>query len=121
MVTWTIGQYKADPKKVFVTGSSSGAMMTVRPVPFLTAYEQHTLMEPTQNVMAATYPEMFQAGIVYSGTAAGCFYSQSGGVDAWNNSCANGQARGTPQVWAKVRTRRNTSLPVTCTSSLANK
>ncbi len=52
--------------------------------------------------MAATYPEMFSAAIVYSGTAAGCFYSQSGGADAWNNSCANGQARGTPQVWAKV-------------------
>ena len=52
--------------------------------------------------MAATYPEMFAAGIVYSGTAAGCFYSQSGGTNAWNNSCANGQARGTPEVWAKV-------------------
>ena len=58
-----------------------------------------------QNVMAATYPEMFAAGIAYSGTAAGCFLSQSGGVDAWNNSCANGQARGTPQVWAKVSNR----------------
>jgi acetylxylan esterase len=54
--------------------------------------------------MAATYPELFAAGIVYSGTAAGCFYSQSGGTNQWNNSCANGQARGTPQVWAKVRT-----------------
>jgi acetylxylan esterase len=54
--------------------------------------------------MAATYPEMFAGGIVYSGTAAGCFYSQSGGTNAWNNSCANGQARGTPEVWAKVRT-----------------
>ena len=30
MVTWTIGQYNADSSKVFVTGSSSGAMMTVR-------------------------------------------------------------------------------------------
>lgn len=29
MVTWTIGQYDADTSKVFVTGSSSGAMMTV--------------------------------------------------------------------------------------------
>jgi acetylxylan esterase len=29
MVTWTIKQYKADSSKVFVTGSSSGAMMTV--------------------------------------------------------------------------------------------
>lgn len=52
--------------------------------------------------MAATYPELFAAGIAYSGTAAGCFLSQSGGVDQWNNSCAQGQARGTPQVWAKM-------------------
>jgi acetylxylan esterase len=29
MVTWTIGKYSADTSKVFVTGSSSGAMMTV--------------------------------------------------------------------------------------------
>jgi acetylxylan esterase len=29
MVKWTLSEYKADAKKVFVTGSSSGAMMTV--------------------------------------------------------------------------------------------
>lgn len=29
MVTWTISEYNADASKVFVTGSSSGAMMTV--------------------------------------------------------------------------------------------
>lgn len=52
--------------------------------------------------MAATYPELFAAGIPYSGTPAGCFYSQSGGVDAWNSSCASGQIHSTPQVWAGV-------------------
>jgi acetylxylan esterase len=31
MVKWTLKEYKADAQKVFVTGSSSGAMMTVRP------------------------------------------------------------------------------------------
>jgi len=82
MVNYTLNKYSGDASKVYVTGSSSGAMMT--------------------NVMAATYPEMFQAGIAYSGVAAGCFYSQSGGADAWNNSCANGQAHGTPEVWAKM-------------------
>jgi acetylxylan esterase len=30
MVKWTLKEYKADSQKVFVTGSSSGAMMTVR-------------------------------------------------------------------------------------------
>lgn len=29
MVTYTLKKYNADPKRVFVTGSSSGAMMTV--------------------------------------------------------------------------------------------
>lgn len=52
--------------------------------------------------MAATYPELFQAGVVYSGTPAGCFYSQSGGVDQWNNSCAQGDVRATPQQWANI-------------------
>lgn len=56
----------------------------------------------SQNVLAATYPELFQAGIVYSGVPAGCFVSSSGGVDAWNSSCANGQVVDTPQVWANV-------------------
>jgi acetylxylan esterase len=28
MVKWAIAKYKADPAKVFITGSSSGCMMT---------------------------------------------------------------------------------------------
>ncbi|GFF32628.1 probable acetylxylan esterase A [Aspergillus udagawae] len=82
MVTWTIKQYKADSSKVFVTGSSSGAMMT--------------------NVMAATYPELFAAGIVYSGVAAGCFMSATNQVHAWNSTCSQGQSIATPEVWAGV-------------------
>ncbi|RHZ61550.1 uncharacterized protein CDV56_108851 [Aspergillus thermomutatus] len=82
MVTWTIEQYNADSSKVFVTGSSSGAMMT--------------------NVMAATYPELFAAGIAYSGVAAGCFMSAANQVDAWNSSCSQGQVIATPEVWAGV-------------------
>lgn len=72
--------------------------------PYLTARQADYLSDIVrlQNVMAATYPEMFQAAIVYSGTPAGCFYSQSGGVDQWNNSCAQGQVRSSPQVWLKM-------------------
>jgi acetylxylan esterase len=33
MVAYTIDKYQANPDKVFVTGSSSGAMMTVRAAP----------------------------------------------------------------------------------------
>lgn len=54
------------------------------------------------NVMAATYPEMFAAGTVYSGVAAGCFVSSSGGVDAWNSSCAEGQVDESAQQWANT-------------------
>ncbi|KAF2835947.1 carbohydrate esterase family 1 protein [Patellaria atrata CBS 101060] len=79
MVKWTIGKYTADPEKVFVTGTSSGAMMT--------------------NVLAATYPDIFKAGTVYSGVPAGGFYSTSGGVAAWNSSSANGQINSTPAIW----------------------
>ncbi|KAF2793940.1 carbohydrate esterase family 1 protein [Melanomma pulvis-pyrius CBS 109.77] len=82
MVKWTINEYKADTTKVFVTGSSSGAMMT--------------------NVLAATYPDLFLAGIAYSGVPAGCFVSASDGVDAWNGTCANGQSSATPAEWAQV-------------------
>ncbi|KAF2005071.1 carbohydrate esterase family 1 protein [Amniculicola lignicola CBS 123094] len=82
MVKWTITTYAADAAKVFVTGTSSGAMMT--------------------NVLAATYPDMFAAGIAYSGVPAGCFVSTSNGVAAWNGTCADGRAVATPQKWAQV-------------------
>jgi acetylxylan esterase len=43
MVKWTISQYKANASKVFVTGSSSGAMMTVRSSPGLHIKAIHML------------------------------------------------------------------------------
>ncbi|TKA66202.1 hypothetical protein B0A55_08629 [Friedmanniomyces simplex] len=82
MVTYTISKYSADASKVFVTGSSSGAMMT--------------------NVMAATYPELFKAATAYSGVPAGCFVSSSGQVDAWNSTCAQGDVDATPAYWTNV-------------------
>ncbi|GME43234.1 Esterase PHB depolymerase [Neofusicoccum parvum] len=82
MVTYAISKYNADTSKVFVTGSSSGAMMT--------------------NVLAATYPELFKAGIAYSGVPAGCFMSTANGVAAWNSTCSQGQSIATPQQWANV-------------------
>ncbi|KAK3320970.1 Alpha/Beta hydrolase protein [Cercophora scortea] len=82
MILYGIDKYKADPTKVFVTGGSSGAMMS--------------------NVMAATYPDLIAAVSLYSGVAAGCFVSSSGGVDAWNNSCSGGSSRATPEAWGAV-------------------
>ena len=82
MARYALTQYKGDANKVFVTGTSSGAMMT--------------------NVLAATYPDLFKAGSAYSGVPAGCFVSSSGGVDAWNSTCANGQSINTAATWATV-------------------
>jgi acetylxylan esterase len=84
MVTYTIQKYNADTKKVFVTGTSSGAMMT--------------------NVMCATYPELFQAASVYSGVPAGCFVSASNQVNGWNATCATGKTIDTQQQWKNVVT-----------------
>ncbi|KAK7995901.1 hypothetical protein PG991_015368 [Apiospora marii] len=78
MVTYTLSKYGADASRVYVTGSSSGAMMT--------------------NVMAATYPDMFAAGNVYNGVPAGCFYT--GTVNGWNSTCSQGNSRATPEQWA---------------------
>ncbi|KAK4167237.1 Alpha/Beta hydrolase protein [Cladorrhinum sp. PSN259] len=79
-VNWAISQYKVDRSKVFLTGLSSGAMMT--------------------NVLSATYPDLFKAATAYAGVAAGCF--RTGTVAGWNNSCANGQSITTQQGWADV-------------------
>ncbi|KAK3330008.1 Alpha/Beta hydrolase protein [Apodospora peruviana] len=80
MVTYTISQYNADASRVFVTGTSSGAMMT--------------------NVLAATYPNMFKAASAYSGVPAGCFYT--GTVNGWNSTCSNGQSIHTQAEWANT-------------------
>lgn len=52
--------------------------------------------------MAATYPDMFVAGIVYSGVPAGCFMSASNAVAGWNSTCAQGNSRASQQQWAQV-------------------
>ena len=58
-----------DTSRVYVTGASSGAMMT--------------------NVMLGDYPDVFKAGAAFMGVPFGCFYT--GTVDGWNTECANGQ------------------------------
>ncbi|KAK3393517.1 Alpha/Beta hydrolase protein [Podospora didyma] len=80
MVTWTIAQYKADSSRVFVTGLSSGGMMT--------------------NVLAATYPNMFAAASAYAGVAAGCFYT--GTTAGWNSSCSGGTSIHSQTEWANT-------------------
>ncbi|KAK1725283.1 hypothetical protein CaCOL14_012980 [Colletotrichum acutatum] len=81
MIRYTIGQYGADPKRVFVTGSSSGCMMT--------------------NVLTATYPDLFAATSCYSGVAAGCLAGSPGSSPiSADPTCANGLVVKTGEQWA---------------------
>ncbi|KPM45206.1 Acetylxylan esterase A [Neonectria ditissima] len=82
MVDFIVEEYGADSSRMYVTGISSGAMMT--------------------NVMAATYPNLFAAGIVYAGVPAGCFMSADDIPDFWNSTCSTGQSIWTQQQWANV-------------------
>lgn len=79
MVNYTLTKYSADASKVFVMGSSSGAMMT--------------------NLLAGSYPNVFEAGSAYSGVAYGCFAGAAGATPfSANQTCAQGLQH-TPQEW----------------------
>jgi poly(hydroxyalkanoate) depolymerase family esterase len=79
MVNYTLQRYNGDASKVFVMGSSSGAMMT--------------------NVMAGSYPDVFAAGAAYSGTAHACFAGAPSATPfSPNQTCAQGLQH-TPQEW----------------------
>ncbi|KAF8162570.1 Alpha/Beta hydrolase protein [Crassisporium funariophilum] len=78
LVRYAISNWGVDSKRVFATGTSSGAMMT--------------------NVLMGAYPDLFAAGSLYSGVPYGCF----AGTSAWSNQCANGQLIQTAQQWGDL-------------------
>ncbi|KAK3320586.1 Alpha/Beta hydrolase protein [Cercophora scortea] len=79
MVNYTLTKYSADASRVYAMGSSSGAMMT--------------------NVLAGSYPDVFEAGAAYSGVAHACFAGAAGNTPfAANQTCAQGLQH-TPQEW----------------------
>jgi acetylxylan esterase len=80
MVTYTEQHYGGNPNQVYVTGASSGAMMT--------------------NVMLGDYPDVFKAGAAFMGVPFGCFFT--GTVDGWNSACAQGQVTNSPQAWGTM-------------------
>ncbi|KAF9462435.1 acetyl xylan esterase [Collybia nuda] len=75
MVRYAIANYGVDASRVFMTGTSSGAMMT--------------------NVLAGAYPDLFKAGAAFAGVPYGCF----SGPDLWNSQCAQGSLVKTAQQW----------------------
>jgi poly(hydroxyalkanoate) depolymerase family esterase len=80
MITYAEQHYGGNPNRVYVTGASSGAMMT--------------------NVMLGDYPDVFKAGAAFMGVPFGCFFT--GTVDGWNSACADGQISMTPQAWGSM-------------------
>jgi acetylxylan esterase len=80
MVTYAEQHYGGNPNQVYVTGASSGAMMT--------------------NVLLADYPDVFKAGVAFMGVPYYCFFT--GTVDGWNSACADGQTSMTAQAWGNL-------------------
>lgn len=78
MVRYAIANWGVDASRVFMTGTSSGAMMT--------------------NVLAGAYPDIFKAGAAFAGVPYGCF----AGPDMWQSQCAQGQLIKTPQQWVSA-------------------
>jgi acetylxylan esterase len=77
MVDWTVANRNGDPNRVYVTGASSGAMMT--------------------NVLLGDYPDVFKAGAAFMGVPATCFATTP--PNEWNSDCANGTISKTAQQW----------------------
>jgi poly(hydroxyalkanoate) depolymerase family esterase len=80
MVDYVISSYGANSSRVYVTGASSGAMMT--------------------NVMLGNYPDVFKAGAAFMGVPHSCFSTTDGSM--WNSQCANGQRIMTAQQWGDL-------------------
>lgn len=80
MVRWVLQNRNGDPNRVYVTGASSGGMMT--------------------NVLLGDYPDVFKAGAAFMGVPFACFRTDDPSM--WNNACANGQVIHTPQEWGTL-------------------
>jgi acetylxylan esterase len=80
MVRWVEQNMSGDPSRVYVTGASSGGMMT--------------------NVLLGDYPDVFKAGAAFMGVPHSCFATTDGSM--WNTQCANGQRIMTPQQWGDL-------------------
>jgi acetylxylan esterase len=80
MVSYVQQRYNADSNRIFVTGASSGAMMT--------------------NVLLGDYPDVFKAGAAFMGVPFSCFATTDG--SSWNSQCSGGQLIKTPQQWGDL-------------------
>lgn len=83
MITYTEQHYQGDANRVYVTGSSGGAMET--------------------NIMLGDYPDVFKAGAAFMGVPFGCFVDASDYIPSPGASnCASGRITKTPQQWGDL-------------------
>ncbi|MBP2326856.1 poly(hydroxyalkanoate) depolymerase family esterase [Kibdelosporangium banguiense] len=80
MVRYVLQRHNGDANRVYVTGASSGAMMT--------------------NVLLGAYPDVFKAGAAFAGVPFGCFATTDG--SGWNSTCAQGNLIKTAQQWGDL-------------------
>ncbi|NUP49975.1 MAG: PHB depolymerase family esterase [Catenulispora sp.] len=78
MVTYVEQTYHGDASRVYVTGSSSGGMMT--------------------DEMLALYPDVFKAGAAYMGVPFDCF-ANAADYPPGTSKCTSGTMVRTPQEW----------------------
>ena len=84
MVVYALSKYQANPERVYVTGCSSGAMMT--------------------ELLLALYPDIFKAGSSFAGMPGGCHgpNDNSSNATGYNGTCAGGAVNYTPQQWGDL-------------------
>jgi len=82
MALYAIKRFHVDTSRVFVTGVSSGAMMT--------------------QVLLGTYPDIFRAGSAFAGVPFACFAEPNSPPDTWSDPCADGNVTHTPQEWGNI-------------------
>jgi poly(hydroxyalkanoate) depolymerase family esterase len=88
MVNYVKSHFSVDSNRVFVTGASSGGMMT--------------------NVLLGDYPDVFKAGAAFMGVPFACFAASAGDPTnpanqaGWNSTCSAGQSIKTPQQWGDL-------------------
>jgi acetylxylan esterase len=80
MVRYVAQNRNGDLNRVYVTGASSGAMMT--------------------NVLLGDYPDVFKAGAAFMGVPFGCFATTDGSM--WNSTCSSGNLIKTPTEWGNL-------------------
>jgi len=82
MVNYAVTTHKANPNRVYVTGTSSGAMAV--------------------QALLAVYPDVFKGGSEFAGVPAGCWSVNNMTDGQWSTPCAGGQVTHTAADWGAM-------------------